>query len=265
MDEVVSRVRLSGPMEGYGEGFAVFLAAAGYTPLSAANQMRVLAHLSRWLKERELAAGALTAERAAEYVAERRAAGYVHWMSERGLGPVLEFLRGEGVIPGPAVPAAVQAVDVLVERYRGYLASERGLAASTIGRNAAYARVFLAGREEALPALTAAEVSGFVLAECRGRSTGSAKLLVTGLRSVLRFLAAEGLAPPGLDAAVPAVAGRRDAGLPKALPAGQVAVLLASCDRDTAAGLRDFAVLVLLSRLGLRACEVAALELDDIG
>jgi integrase/recombinase XerD len=81
---------------------------------------------------------------------------------------------------------------------------------------------------------------------------------------VLRFLAAEGLAPAGLEAAVPAVAGRRDAGLPKALPAGQVAALLASCDRETAAGLRDFAVLTLLSRLGLRAGEVAALELGDI-
>jgi integrase/recombinase XerD len=108
-------------------------------------------------------------------------------------------------------------------------------------------------------------VSRFVIAECRGRSTGSAKLLVTGLRSVLRFLAAEGLAPAGLEAAVPAVAGRRDAGLPKALPPGQVAALLASCEQETATGLRDFAVLTLLSRLGLRAGEVAALELGDIG
>jgi integrase/recombinase XerD len=69
---------------------------------------------------------------------------------------------------------------------------------------------------------------------------------------------------PGLQDAVPSVAGWRGGGLPKALPAGQVAALLASCDRDTATGRRDFAVLVLLSRLGLRACEVAALELDDI-
>jgi integrase/recombinase XerD len=264
MDEIVSRVRLSGPLAEHGEGFAVFLAAAGYSPLSAANQMRVLAHLSRWLGELGLAAGALTAERAAEFAAGRRAAGYVQWTSERGLGPVLEFLRGEGAAPAPAAP--VQGpVDVLVERYRGYLASERGLAAGTVGRNAAYARLFLTGREESLPALTAAEVSGFVLAECRRRSTGSAKLLVTALRSVLRFLAAEGLAPPGLEAAAPAVAGRRDTGLPRALPAGQVAALLASCDREAAAGLRDFAVLTLLSRLGLRAGEVAALELGDIG
>lgn len=265
MDEIVSRVRLSGPLAGHGEGFAAYLAEAGYTPLSAANQMRVLAHLSRWLQERELAPGALIAERAAEYVADRRTAGYVHWMSDRGLRPLLEFLRGEGVIPEPPAVAAVPAADVLMERYRGYLVSERGLAAHTIRYYSSDARLFLAGRAETLFALSAAEVSGFVLAQCRRRSTGSAKLLVTALRSVLRFLAAEGLAPPGLDAAVPAVAGRRDAGLPKALPAGQAAALLASCDQETVAGLRDFAVLTLLSRLGLRACEVAALELGDIG
>src|SRR5579871_6388207 len=99
MDGVVSRVRLSGPLAEHGEGFAAFLAAAGYSPLSAANQVRVLAYLSRRLGELGLAAGALTAERAAEFAADRRAAGYVHWVSERGLGPVLEFLRGEGAVP----------------------------------------------------------------------------------------------------------------------------------------------------------------------
>ena len=97
------------------------------------------------------------------------------------------------------------------------------------------------------------------------RSTGTAKILVTALRSLLRFLVAEGLVTPGLQHAVPAVAGWRGGGLPRALPDGQVAALLASCDRDAVAGRRDLAVLTLLARLGLRACEAAALELDDIG
>jgi site-specific recombinase XerD len=156
-------------------------------------------------------------------------------------------------------------VEVLLERYRGYLAAERGLAASTIRYYLDEARGFLAGRDGGVAGLTAAAVTGFVAAECRRRSTGSAKVLVTALRSVLRFLAVEGLADAGLPAAVPSVAGWRGGGLPKALPAGQVAALLAACDRDTATGLRDFAVLTLLARLGLRACEVAALELGDVG
>jgi integrase len=67
---------------------------------------------------------------------------------------------------------------------------------------------------------------------------------------------------PGLQDAVPAVAGWRGGGLPRALPDGQVAALLAACDRDTATGRRDFGVLTLLARLGLRACEASALELS---
>jgi integrase/recombinase XerD len=242
----------------------VFLAGAGYTPLSAANQVRLLAHLSRWTEGRGLCPGDLTGDRLGEFLAARREAGYTCRLSERGLAPLTAFLRGVGAVPA-AVPAApAGAVDVLVGRYRAYLETERGLAAGTVRYCTDQARGFLAGREDRLAGLDAAEVSGFVVDECRRRSTGSAKILVTALRSLLRFLAVEGLAAPGLHDAVPAVAGWRGGGLPKALPDGQVAALLAACDRDTATGRRDFAVLTLLARLGLRACEVSVLELGDI-
>lgn len=264
MDDVVSRVRVSGPLAGYAAGFAGFLADAGYTPLSAGNQVRVLAHLSRWMQGGGLGPGELTGERLGEFLAARREAGYTCWLSERGLAPLAAFLRGLGVVPA-AVPAApAGAVDVLVGRYRVYLETERGLAASTVRYCTDEARGFLTGREDRLAGLGAAEVSGFVADECRRRSTGSAKVLVTALRSLLRFLVLEGIVTPGLQHAVPAVAGWRGGGLPKALPDGQVAALLAACDRETATGRRDFAVLALLTRLGLRACEASALELDDI-
>jgi len=262
--DVVSRVRVTGPLAGFAGGFGSYLAGAGYTQSSACGQVRVLAHLSRWMEDRGVAPAELTGHRVREFLAARRAAGYRQWLSERGLGPLLGFLRDAGAVPEPECPVPVTAVDVLLARYGGYLAGERGLAASTVRYYLDEARGFLAGREGRLAGLTAAEVSGFVAAACRRRSTGSAKILVTALRSLLRFLAVEGLAPPGLAGAVPAVAGWRGGGLPKALPDGQVAALLASCDRDTATGRRDFAVLVLLSRLGLRACEAAVLELDDI-
>jgi integrase/recombinase XerD len=262
--DVVSRVRVGGPLAGYAAGFAGFLAEAGYAPLSAANQVRVLAHLSRWMEGRGLGPGELTGERLEEFLAARRDAGYTCWLSGRGLAPLAAFLRGLGVVPvaGPAAPAG--AADVLLGRYRSYLEAERGLAAGTVRYCTDEARGFLSGREGRLADLDPAEVSGFVAAECRRRGNGSAKILVTALRSLLRFLVAEGLVAPGLQDAVPAVAGWRGGGLPKALPDGQVAALLAACDRETAIGWRDFAVLTLLARLGLRACEAAALELDDI-
>jgi site-specific recombinase XerD len=259
--DVVSRVRVSGPLAEHAAGFAGFLAEAGYTPLSAANQVRLLAHLSRWAEGRGLCPGDLTGERLGEFLAARREAGYTCWLSERGLAPLVSFLRGLGAVPA-AEPPALPGV---LGRYRAYLETERGLAASTVGYFTAEARGFLAGREDRLAGLDAAEVTGFVAAECRRRSTGMAKILVTALRSLLRFLVAEGLVTPGLQHAVPAVAGWRGGGLPRALPEGQVAALLASCDRETVAGRRDLAVLALLARLGLRACEAAALELGDIG
>lgn len=265
---VVSRVQVAGPLAECADGFAAWLAELGYTPLSAANQLRVLARLSRWLAARGLAPAGLDAVHVEAFLAGCSASGYTCWLSARGLAPLLGYLRGLGMVPGPAQEAPATAAEVLLGRYRAYLARERGLAASTVGYYLAVARLFVGRAAGAdlggLAGLTAAGVSGFVAAECSRRSTGSAKILVTALRSLLRFLFLDGQLATDLSAAVPAVAGWRDAGLPKALPASHVAAVLASCDRETAVGMRDFAVLVLLARLGLRAGEVAALELDDI-
>jgi site-specific recombinase XerD len=132
---------------------------------------------------------------------------------------------------------------VLLERYRRYLVTERGLAATTARGYADMVHPFLAGREDAgglrLGELTAAEVTAFVLATCPGMPKGSAKLTVTALRSLLGYLHVEGLIGGPLGQHVPAVASWRLAGLPQALEAWQVEALLASCDQHTAAGRRD--------------------------
>jgi site-specific recombinase XerC len=230
--------------------------------------MFTVAHVSRWLAVEGLEAAGLTPAVAERFLADRRAAGYTRHLSPRALALLLGYLRGLGVVPLPALAEPGTAAEVLLGRYRACLAGERGLAPSTVSHYMAEARLFLGRVPGAdlggLADLAAAQVSGFVAAECRGRGTGSAKMLVTALRSLLRFLFADGLLAADLAGAVPAVAGWRAAGLPKALPAGHVAALLGSCDRGTAAGRRDFAVLMLLARLGLRACEVAALDLDDV-
>jgi integrase len=111
--------------------------------------------------------------------------------------------------------------------------------------------------------LTTADLSGFVLSEARTLATGTAKLTVTGLRALLRYLHIHGFCTD-LSGAVPAVAGHRQARLPKHIPWGEVQRLLDRCDLRTAVGRRDHAILLLLVRLGLRAGEVAALKLDDI-
>ena len=129
-------------------------------------------------------------------------------------------------------------------------------------------RPFVTGRLRGdvldLAGLTAGEVTGFVLEACPGRAVGSAKLIVCALRSLLRWLHLTGTVPVSLAAAVPSVAGWRLSGLPKGLEPGQLRRLLGACDRRTPTGRRDYAIMLLLVRLGLRAGEVARLGLDDV-
>jgi integrase len=122
----------------------------------------------------------------------------------------------------------------------------------------------LRGEELDVAGLTAADVTAFVVAACPGRPQGTAKLIVTTLRSLLTFLHIEGVVAEPLAGAVPSVAGWRLTGLPRALDPDQLRRLLASCDRRRGLGRRDYAIMLLLSRLGLRAGEVAALGLDDL-
>ena len=262
-----SRVRVTGPLAVFTEGFTEELARLGYKPNAAADQLRLMAHLSRWMDAEQHEVAGLTPPAAEAFLAARRAAGYVMWLSPRALAPLLGYLRRLGAVPAP-VPVPATPAEVLLGRFQRYLVTERGLASSTARDYAGLVRPFLAQREAAgglnLAQLTAAEVTAFVLDRCPHMGRGSAKLMVTALRSLLGFLHVSGMIPKPLGQAVPAVAHWRLAGLPKALEPGQVAALLASCNQDTAVGRRDFAMLTLLARLGLRAGEAAALSLDDI-
>ena len=268
MADPSSRVRMSGPLKPYTRGYAAELSQQGYTRFSAASQMRLAAHLSRWLESEGLDAAALTPIVVEKFMAARRAAGYVDFRSSRALGPLLGYLRELGAAPVVPPLVAITPEEVFIERYRRYLTTERGLVASSVRYYINLVRPFLSTRVTDggidLEHLAAGDVTAFVLAECPRRSVPSAKQLVTALRSLLVFLHVEGVIEWSLTAAAPAVADWRLAGLPRALEPDQARRLLDSCDRRTVAGSRDFAVLTLLSRLGVRAAEVAALELGDL-
>jgi integrase/recombinase XerD len=263
-----SRVRVSGPLEPFASGFADALSRQGYRPVSSAFQLQLLAHLSRWLAGEGFDAGALTEARVEAFLAARRDAGYTNYLSSKALAPLLSFLRGIGVAPAPVVAVACTPVELVLAAYRRYLEVERGLAAVTIVAYLHMVKPFLAAHVDAdgggLERVSAADVSAFVLDECRSRSRGSAKLMVTALRSLLGFLHVEGLIGKSLTDAVPSIAGWRLARLPQRLEPGETAQLLAAPDRTTVVGRRDFAMLVLMVRLGLRRGEVAGLRLEGI-
>lgn len=264
----VPPVRITGPLAAYAPGFGVELLGQGYTPCSARTQLELMADASRWMATNQLEASELTAARVGEFLGARRARGHTHLLSPRAMSPLLTYLRGLGVVPAEPAFVPVDAVEGLLVDYLRYLIEERGLARSTAQRYVGLARLFLAQHATAgqlhLEDLAAREVSEFVLGECTRRKVGSAKCLVVRLRSLLRFLHVDGRTSGSLVTAVPSAPSWRLASLPRGIDPWQVAGLLASCDRRTAIGRRDFAILTMLVRLGLRCCEVAALELADL-
>lgn len=261
-----SSAQVTGPLATYSKGFRLELARQGFRDNSACNQLQLMAHASRWLTAQGLAVDDLTPDHVSDFLEARRAEGYTLWLSPKAMAPMLGYLRGIGVVATPVPAGPSTPAERLIEAYRAYLVQERGLAVGTVADYLHVARLFLATRPDDgdLGRLTAAEVNDFVLAECTTRKVGSAKSIVCGLRSLLRYLYVSGRTEAQLAAAVPKVAGWRLAGLPKAVSPQDVACLLASCDRRSTFGRRDFAVLSVFARLGLRSGEVAALELADI-
>jgi site-specific recombinase XerD len=259
------RVRMVGPLEPFASGFGAELTRLGYTPRAACKQVELAAHLSRWLAEHRLDATVLTPSTVDSYLAARRAAGYRTFRSPKALQPLLAYLRRLGVAPVVVTDTAAMPVEGLLERYRRYLLVERGLVDRAARGYVDLVRPFVTARVDAGgPAtVTAGEVSAFLVAESRRLAPKTLQRLTTALRSLLRFWHLDGVVDVSLVTVVPKVA-HRPAGLPHGLPPAHVDALLASCDRTTAAGLRDYAMLTLLARLGLRCAEVAGLQLDDL-
>jgi integrase/recombinase XerD len=266
----LSRVRICGPLTPFVAGFAEHLTKLGYTQMSVPHQMRLMAHLSQWLASESLGVDELVEAELDRFMQVRLAAGRTRLCSIKALGPILTYLRSLGVAPALVAITPDGPVDELLQRYEAYLTVERGLGAASARAYVAKVRPFLQGRlplgEHVLDLahLSAADVVNFVAACCPGQGHYTASLTVCGLRSLLGFLYVEGITERSLAGYVPSVASRRLAGLPKWLDANQVQCLLESCDRKIPCGCRDFAVLTLLVRLGLRAGEVARLALDDI-
>ncbi len=186
--------------------------------------------------------------------------------SRKALGPMLVWLAGEGVIGQEAAVVPVAADPVELIGFGEYLRQERRLADSTIAANMARARRFWAGYVPAdrVGALTAVEVTRALLDEGASRRPVSVKAFGYTLRSLLRFFFITGITDHDLSAATLVIRHPQPSRLPVGASGGDVTALLVGCDRDTSAGLRDYAVLLLLARLGLRAVEVARLRLDDI-
>lgn len=260
--------RKPGGMGPYIRGFEGRLLDLGYTPETVRNMLKQVGQLGRWMATQGLDASQLGTEPITAFVSAQRAVGLRRVPSVRSFVPLLDFLSHEGVSATVEVVAPTP-VDAVVSDYRTWLVDERGLAAPTVLRYENLARRFLQHRATVggpgfVEDLSGADVVAFLLAETARLSVGAAKGCVAELRSLLRFLYLKDQIQLPLAGAVPPVAGWHDTGVPGGLAAPQVQRLLDCCDRTSSVGARDFAMLVLVARLGLRSAEVARLELDDI-
>ena len=259
-------VGMAGPLGPYARGFAAELARLGFTRGSARKQMGLAAHLSRWLGDAGLGVADLATPVVGAFLAARRRQ-YRELRTAKALVPLLGYLRGLGAAPRPESSAPRSVAAVLLERYRCWLLTERGLGVKVARGYVDLVGPFVAAHalsgEAGLRELGAGDVTAFMIAQSRRLAPKTVQRLASALRSLLRFWHVQGLIAGPLDQAVPKVADRRP-GLPRPLQPGQVAALLASCDRQTAAGRRDLAIMTLLARMGLRAGEVAGLGLDDL-
>ena len=262
-----SRVRMSGPLEPYREGFTAELGRLGYSKFTVVALLHLMAHLSRWLEDQGLRPGDLTDDCVERFLADRRASGQVGRLSPRGLIPLLNYLRGLDIAPEPRPPVASTPVERLLEEFTGFLLDQRGLTPGTVTNYQRMARAFLSVRGQQaldLDSFGAADVCVFLHTEAKQRSAGSLNNFVTALRALLAFLHLRGYTAQSLAEAVPRAATRWSERPQPLLDANDVTRLLASCDRRTNAERRDYAMLTVLARLGLRAAEVAALSVDDV-
>jgi len=257
----------SGPLCPFAQPYIALLQGQGYQPKTVREHLRLIASLNRWLVHRRRGLRDLDEHVIARFL-KRHLRRRKAWCGALpAMHRLLDILRKTGVTP-PAKVIPLTPAQRLADQYRQYLLRERGCAEETVENYVRHVDRFLARRlgseRDDLTTLRACEVTEFVQRNARDHNPPQTKQVITALRSFLRYLHYCGCIPKDLSPTVPAVAHWRLTGLPKHLPAEAVRAVLEGCEQTSALGRRNFAILLLLARLGLRAGEVVSLRLEDI-
>ncbi len=245
--------------------FATSLMDVGYADVTVKSKLWVLADCGQWLRRRRFSLKNVDERLIGAFLKNKQ---QIRRGDSRTLQQFLDYLRKAGMVPNrKLVPDKSPLADIL-SQYENHLRSERGLVTVTIIGYLPFVRKFLVEqfreRPFSLRQLKPSDISDFVLRHGRSMSVKRAQLMTSALRSFFRFLVQNGQSQTDLAASVPTVADWRLSTVPKYLTPEEVKRVLQACNRRTSTGRRDYAILLLLARLGLRAGEVVALQVDDI-
>ena len=238
---------------------------SGYRDKTIQDKLYLLAAFGRWFGRNKRVISQLDESLVDAFAKQKRR---IHTLDLPTLRQFIDHLRTCNVIPHRKLAPDKSPLAEILGTYEQYLRQERGLVLCTIRRHQSYARMFLVKRFGKKPLLLneikASDISDFILRHCPAVSLKTAQWITTALRSFFRFLFQKGSIGTDLAASVLGVAHWEQATLPKYISSDQVQRVLRACDRRTSIGRRDYAILLLLARLGLRAGEVVALRLEDI-
>jgi integrase/recombinase XerD len=257
-----------GPLGPYLVDYAAELRSEGYAQPTGRFKIRLVAHFSRWMSRQGILVEQISDQIINKFLRLRRRLGYrIAHTDPAALSRMLKLLRSCSVIVDhPNV--APEPSEAVLEAYARYLERERGLALKTQDNYLPFVRQLLDRKFGSasinLAALQVRDIVTFVSRNAARMSAKQAQLMTTALRSFLRFAQYRGDTASDLAACVPTVASWSLSTVPKELPRRDVERVLAACNRKTASGRRDYAVVLLLARLGLRSNEIANLTLDDI-
>lgn len=258
----------TGPLGVHLPAYAGLLHQRGYTYEVGWEKIRHLRKLSRWLERQSIRVELLDEQFVGRYLAARAKRGAQPRGERSTICLMLQHLRQARVIPAAAPPGDLNPVEEIIQSYRQYLLSERSLGQATVDGYTTIIMRFLTGRfpsgEFEPQKLKAADIIQFVQRATTTLGRRACQHTTTALRSVLRYLLMKGQLQINLASAVPTVASWRLSELPRHLEPAEVEKLLKACDRRTGVGKRNYAIMLLLARLGLRAGEVVKLQLSDI-
>jgi site-specific recombinase XerD len=266
-ESVLKRFRI-GPLAPYLSTFTALLSEHGYAKFCMKAKIRLVVKFSHWLSQQHLGVNDLNQELFDSFIKHQGIQNSVRRGDLATLKLLLRYLSGEDVMLSSAIKIDDHPFCQIEHSFAQYLSQERGLSPETLATYIPLVRCFLSDRFKTdrigLEELSPKDITTFILRYTQSVKRSTAKLMVTSLRTFFRYLRLRGQIDTDLAALVPTVSDWRLTGLPKSLEPEQIECLLESCDQNSNVGQRDYTILLLLARLGLRAGEIVTMTLDDI-